>query len=136
MKLVKIGAFGLAASLLAVAAQAGTPPAIYTAPQAKAGASDFSQNCAMCHGANLEGGAGPALVGQAFASASNNYTVGAIFTELSQQMPAGQPGSLSHTQYEDIMAYILQKNGYPAGSTAISYDKAMGDTTPLVSQVK
>ena len=136
MTKMKIATFGFTASLLAVAAQAATPPAIYTAAQATAGASAFSQNCAMCHGANLEGGAGPALVGQAFAAASNNYTVGAIFTELSQQMPAGQPGSLTHTQYEDIMAYILKQNGYPAGTTAISYDKAMGDSTPLVSQVK
>lgn len=136
MKFLKIGALGFVASLLAAAAQAAAPPAIYTDAQAKAGAADFTQNCAMCHGANLEGGAGPALIGQAFASASNNYSVGAIFTELSQQMPAGQPGSLSHTQYEDIMAYILQKNGYPAGSTPINYDKAMADTTPLVSQVK
>lgn len=136
MKFLKIGVLGFAASLLAAAAQAGAPPAIYTDAQAKTGAQDFAQNCAMCHGANLEGGAGPALIGQAFASASNNYTVGAIFTELSQQMPAGQPGSLSHTQYEDIMAYILQKNGYPAGATAINYDKAMGDSTLLVSQVK
>ncbi len=136
MTKMKIAAFGFTASLLAVAAQAGTPPALYTDAQATAGASAFSQNCAMCHGANLEGGAGPALIGQAFASASNNYTVGAIFSELAEQMPAGQPGSLSHTQYEDIFAYILKQNGYPAGTTAISYDKALADTTPLVSQVK
>ncbi len=133
---MKIAAFGFAASLLAVAAHAGTPPALYTDAQATAGASTFSQNCAMCHGANLEGGACPALIGQAFAAASDNDTVGAIFTKLSQQMPAGQPGSLSHTQYEDVMAYILKENGYPAGTTAISYDKAMGDSTALVSQVK
>ncbi|MGE4480398.1 c-type cytochrome [Acidocella sp.] len=136
MKFLQIGALGLVTSLLAVAAHAGTPPSIYTDAQAKAGEADFVQNCAMCHGANLEGGAAPALIGQAFAAPSNNYTVAAIFAELSQQMPAGEPGSLTHTQYEDIMAYILQKNGYPAGTTAISYDKALTDTTPLVSQVK
>ncbi len=136
MMKMKIAAFGLSASLLAVAAQASTPPALYTDAQATAGTSAYAQNCAMCHGTNLEGGAGPTLVGQAFAPASNNYTVGSIFTVLSQQMPAGQPGSLSHTQYEDIMAYILKQNGYPAGTTAISYNKAMGDSTPLVSQGK
>ena len=136
MKNMKIAVLSLALSLGAVAAQAATPPAIYTDAQATAGADAYAQNCAMCHGAKMEGGAGPALVGQAFASASNNYTVGALFTEMAQQMPAGQPGSLTHTQYEDIFAYILKTNGYPAGSTALNYDKAMGDSTPLVSQVK
>jgi len=133
---MKTAAFGFAASLLAVAAHAGTPPALYTDAQAAAGASLYAQTCAMCHGANLEGGAGPALIGQAFAAAGNKYTVGAIFTVLSQQMPASQPGSLTHAQYEDAMAYILKQNGYPAGATALSYDKAMADSTPLVSQVK
>jgi mono/diheme cytochrome c family protein len=135
MTFLKSAAFGFAASLLSVAAQAATPPALYTDAQATAGASAFAQNCAMCHGTNLEGGAGPALNGQTFTAASNS-TVGSVFTILSQQMPAGQPGSLSHTQYEDLMAYILQKNGYPAGSTPISYDKAASDSTPLVSQAK
>lgn len=136
MAKLKFAAFGLAVSLLAVAAQAGTPPALYTEAQATAGAQGFSQHCASCHGADLKGGVGPALIGQAFAGSSSGFTVGSVFTTLSQQMPADQPGSLSHAQYEDIMAYLLKKNGYPAGSTAISYDKATNDSTSFVSQVK
>jgi mono/diheme cytochrome c family protein len=90
----------------------------------------------MCHGAALEGAAGPALIGQALAPAASNYTVGAIFSEIAQQMPAGNPGSLTHDQYAAVMAYILDKNGYPAGATALDYNASLASTTPLVSQGK
>ena len=38
-------------------------PALYTAAQASAGGTIFAQQCATCHGAQLEGVAGPALKG-------------------------------------------------------------------------
>jgi mono/diheme cytochrome c family protein len=135
MNILKIRAL-LGAALLAGSATAAlaAPPALYTADQAKAGADVFSQNCAMCHGEDLSGAAGPALVGQAFANAGNKYTIGSVFTEVAQQMPAGQPASLTHEQYEDVFAYILQQNGYPAGSAKLDYTKASSSTEALVSQ--
>jgi mono/diheme cytochrome c family protein len=117
-------------------AMAGTPPALYTAPQATAGASIYVQNCAICHGATLQGGAGPGLVGQGFASAGSDSTIGSIFSVIAQQMPASAPGSLTHEQDEDAMAYILKQNGYPAGSTALVYKDSMTSALPLVSQEK
>lgn len=128
---------GLVAAAGSVALAAAAPlPALYTKAQAVAGHATFEAHCSMCHGANLQGISGPALVGQGFASASNNYTVAAIFDELSQQMPAGAPGSLSHKDYADIMAFILSRNGYPAGSTALTYAAAGASTAKLISQVK
>jgi mono/diheme cytochrome c family protein len=120
----------------AAAASAASLPALYTAAQATAGQAVFAQNCAMCHGAALQGMAGPALVGQRFASAAKDYTVGAIFGEIAEQMPAEAPGSLTHDQYVDALAFILSKNGYPAGSTALAYETSLGSSVPLVSQVK
>ena len=134
MKMLKITAVSFAISLFALAAQAASPPALYTSAQANAGAAAFAQNCAVCHGATLGGGGGPALVGSAFTPAGT--TIGSVFNVLAKQMPATNPGGLSQGQYEDLMAYILQKNGYPAGSTPISYNKAMSDSTPLISQAK
>ena len=115
---------------------AASPPAIYTAQQAKAGHQVFEQHCSMCHGKNLQGISGPTLMGQNFAAAANNYTVAAIFDELSQQMPAGAPGSLTNKQYTEAMAFILHKNGYPAGNTPLTYSGAQSSTVKLVSQVK
>lgn len=123
-------------ALLAGAAVAGTPPALYTAQQAAAGATVYAQTCAMCHGADLKGGAGPALVGQGFAAPGAHKTIGGTFSLLAQTMPATQPGGLSHADYEAVMAYILKENGYPAGSSAFSYSEGMNATTPLVTSVK
>lgn len=39
-------------------------------------------------------------------------------------MPATQPGSLPKDDYVEIMAFLLQENGYPAGSTALTFDQA------------
>lgn len=122
--------------LCAGAAMAGTPPALYTAKQATDGAAIFAQSCAMCHGADMKGGAGPALIGQSFASSGSDDTVGGIFAVLAQQMPASAPGSLTHAQDEDAMAYILKQNGYPAGSMPLVFKDSLTSATPLVSQVK
>jgi hypothetical protein len=40
----------------------------YTSQQAAAGAQAYKKTCAGCHGATLEGGMGPALVGTPFKS--------------------------------------------------------------------
>jgi mono/diheme cytochrome c family protein len=130
-------ALGLAPGAGAIAtASAANLPRLYTKAQAKAGHAAFEQHCAVCHGKDLQGISAPALVGQSFASAANGYTVSAIFDELSQQMPAGAPGSLSNATYADIMAFILEKNGYPAGGSRLTYDAAQMSTAKLVSQVK
>jgi mono/diheme cytochrome c family protein len=126
-----IGLFGMAAGAGAV-----TPPALYTSAQAAAGATVYTQSCAMCHGAGLEGQAGPALMGQSFTPPDKHKTVGSTFHVITTKMPLGQPGSLSHTQYEDVMAYILSKNGYPAGGAALNYSASLTSSVPLVSQAK
>jgi mono/diheme cytochrome c family protein len=115
---------------------AASVPALYTGQQAIDGQAAFAQNCASCHGDALQGGVGPRLVGQNFSAASSNNTVGSIFTFLSAQMPDGNGGSLTHAQYEDLMAYILSKNGYPAGQTRLDFTSALASTVPLISQVK
>ena len=66
-------------------------PTLYTAAQAKSGYAKFIGNCAMCHGVNLQGKAGPALKGPNWANAKADYTVGEVFTVVSQQMPANRP---------------------------------------------
>lgn len=107
-------------------------PALYTAAQADAGKKDYADNCAQCHGDNLEGMAGPALKGKNFASPKANFHVGDIFTIVSQNMPATQPASLPHDVYVNIMAFLLQQNGMPAGSTALTFDGAKSSTVPLL----
>jgi len=37
-------------------------------------------------------------------------------------MPDDKPGRLSRTQYADIVSYLLQLNGMPAGSEPLTAD--------------
>jgi mono/diheme cytochrome c family protein len=110
---------------------AGSVPALYTAAQATTGMGKFIGNCAMCHGAKLQGISGPSLKGPNFASEKANFSVSDVFTIVSQNMPATNPGSLEHDDYVEIMAYLLQENGYPAGSIALTFDTASQSKVPL-----
>jgi mono/diheme cytochrome c family protein len=131
---------GVACAMLVACAATGAAaaalPAVYSAQQAMDGQMVFTQNCASCHGNSLEGGVGPALVGQDFSSPADKNTVGSIFQFLSTQMPDGNGGSLSHTQYENVMSFILSKNGYPPGAAKLTYAAASASAVPLISQVK
>jgi mono/diheme cytochrome c family protein len=110
-------------------------PVLYTEDQATRGALAYYQNCAMCHGPALDGQSGgysgPALKGPEFADPSYHFHVSDIFNFVAKLMPAATPGSLTHDQDVLIMAFILQQNGYPAGSKELVYEDAERSTVPL-----
>jgi mono/diheme cytochrome c family protein len=118
------------------AAGGGALPALYTAAQATAGAAKYSDNCEQCHGAKLEGRAGPALVGPNFASVKAAFKVRDIFSFINENMPATQPGSLPRQDYVEIMAFLLQQNGYPAGAAKLTWGVASSSPVPLLYQGK
>ena len=107
-------------------------PALYTSEQADSGKQKYMTSCALCHGPTLEGRAGPALKGPNFASTKANFRVGDVFVIVSQNMPATAPGSLSHDDYVELMAFLLQQNGYPAGSKALTFDTAQRSKVKLL----
>ncbi|HEU0195737.1 MAG TPA: c-type cytochrome [Nevskiaceae bacterium] len=109
-------------------------PALYTAAQASAGHKTFEDNCSQCHGDHLQGFVGPALTGVHFAPPKANFHVKDIFAIVSKNMPATQPGSLTHQQYVEVMSFLLQQNGYPAGSTALTFEGATQSTVPFISK--
>jgi mono/diheme cytochrome c family protein len=94
----------------------------YTSTQAMHGARVFSNHCAACHGAELQGQTGPALAGSSFGGLLqySKMSSSQLFEFISTQMPKDAPGSLSTQQYLDVLAFILSKNGYPAGDDALS----------------
>jgi polar amino acid transport system substrate-binding protein len=97
-------------------------PALYTADQASAGAAVYSQSCAACHGVQLEGVAAPALKGSTFGemATAQGLTAQSLLDVVTNTMPQSDPGSLKPEEYNAVTAYILQQNGYPAGSTALA----------------
>jgi alcohol dehydrogenase (cytochrome c) len=91
----------------------------YSTQQAAQGASLFKQKCAVCHGANLQGGAGPALAGNQFFLRYKGKPLSALWSTIHTEMPLNAPGTLSQPQSLALVAFILQKNGFPAGSSPI-----------------
>lgn len=91
----------------------------YSADQAAQGAALFKQKCAVCHGANLQGGAGPELAGSQFFLRYRGKPLSALWSTIHNDMPLNAPGTLSPAQSLAIVAFILQKNGFPAGSSPI-----------------
>ena len=51
-------------------------------------------------------------------------TVRALYDRANKTMPPAAPGSLAKDSYADIVAYILELNGFKAGSTEL---KTEGD---------
>ncbi len=90
----------------------------YTSAQATSGSAVYANNCSSCHAANLKGGSGPPLVGPTIAGGYK--TAAQLHDFIKTQMPANAPNSLSAKQYLDVTAYVLSKNGVPAGGTALS----------------
>lgn len=119
-RVVVAGATALCMISTASAASSGH----YTSQQAKSGQKIYSANCSSCHGSNLQGGAGPALAGSAFAQSLkfSNMSATQLFNFISEHMPANNPGSLSHKQYLKVVAYLLSKNGYPSGNKKLTED--------------
>jgi len=114
-----------AAALIALPNLAGAQdakPALFTADQGTAGAAIYSQSCAACHGQQLEGVAAPALKGSTFGemATAQSLTVDALLDVITNTMPQSDPGSLKPEENAAVTAYILQQNGYPAGSTPLA----------------
>jgi Cytochrome C oxidase, cbb3-type, subunit III len=113
----------------------GTVPALYTVDQAAQGARAYFQNCVMCHGPLLDGQAGgysgPALKGPEFADPNYDFHVSDIFNFVAKLMPPGTPGSLTQDQDVQIMAFILQQNGFPPGRNELVYAEAAKSMVPL-----
>lgn len=107
------------------------PPELFTTQQAELGKKTYDDKCAFCHAPDLNGRAGPALRGKFFASPSHNYKLKDIFKIVAENMPATAPGSLTHDEYVQIMAYILLNNGYPAGDAAMTFDGISASKVPL-----
>lgn len=110
-------------------------PALYTVDQATKGALAYYQNCSMCHGPLLDGQSGgysgPALKGPEFADPSYDFRVSDIFNFVAKLMPSATPGSLTRDEDVQIMAFILQQNGYPPGSSELVYEDAEKSKVPL-----
>ncbi|MCH7823372.1 MAG: PQQ-binding-like beta-propeller repeat protein [Acidobacteria bacterium] len=93
-----------------------TEGASYTETQARAGEAAYQRYCAACHRADLSGSqAGPALVGPEFMSGWATRSVGELLELTGATMPPAGAGILSRSGIANVIAYVLEANGVPAG---------------------
>jgi cytochrome c len=96
---------------------------VYTEEQSKRGERVYGDACANCHSADLTGGqVVPALVGADFLTKWNGSMAGELFELVRTTMPQDGPGSLSTAQYADVLAFMLNKNKFPGGTTELPAD--------------
>jgi quinoprotein glucose dehydrogenase len=122
------GVLMMTALVVSAGAQAPAAPAaaksandgVYTADQAKRGEAIYKEQCATCHGDNLEGsGPMPPLAGKDFLANWQGKSVGDLFEKTHTTMPATAPGTLTPAQAAEITAHMLAVGQYPAGQTEL-----------------
>jgi cytochrome c len=89
---------------------------VYTAAQAERGRELYKQSCVACHRDDLRGdNTAPSLVGESFLFLWGDMSIDALLTRVRTIMPPDRPSSLPTQSYVDIIAFLLQKNTFPAG---------------------
>ena len=101
---------------------------VYTHEQAQRGEAVYSASCIGCHeGQDADG---PELMGRAFLDRWREDKLEPLYAFIKTTMPGNAPGSLDERAYTDIVAFILEANGLPAGKMELS--PAMVDSIQLV----
>jgi S-disulfanyl-L-cysteine oxidoreductase SoxD len=97
---------------------------VYTEQQAQRGEEQYQAVCAACHeGAEPE--ANPPK-GLEFIERWRDAPVSFLYNFIHTDMPGNKPGSLTEKNYVDLAAYLLQANGYRAGSSELTAAKTNG----------
>jgi S-disulfanyl-L-cysteine oxidoreductase SoxD len=108
---------------------------VYTTAQAERGKTAFETSCINCHNRDLAGSVrGPALRGDKFMLDWQDGSVNNLFTKIRFSMPATYPDAVSDEVKIDIIAYLLQVNGFPTGSEELKTDADRLDAIQIVKK--
>jgi mono/diheme cytochrome c family protein len=86
----------------------------YTIDQATRGRNIYLGQCRSCHNPST---------GSAFERLWVGKTVSDLFTYIHESMPPNDPGSLSRTDNADVVSFLLQATGLPAGTHDLPADR-------------
>jgi mono/diheme cytochrome c family protein len=134
---------GRRASAVAVVLLAALPAWGFTTAQVAAGARTYQRECARCHGAEgqgkdaaFKGLRAPKLIGPGALPLEPQpsqrlrhgefRTAKDVYDFVSATMPADQPAILSSTEYLDVVAYLLARNGTAADGTPLTAASSTG----------
>jgi ankyrin repeat protein len=112
-----------AAALTTAGSQRTTWDGIFTAAQVKRGEEVYRRACSACHLDTLRGDAvSPSLVGASFTDRYVGSSIHDMITALRSSMPQNAPDSLGDQGYVDLVSYLLNANGSPAGAAELPID--------------
>ena len=107
---------------------------VFSAAQAARGKDNFlAGRCGGCHKLDLTGDRGPALKGDDFLAHWENGSVVTLFDKIRETMPPNAPNETTDDAKIDIVAYLLQQNGYPAGKAEL---RAEADSLGIIDLVR
>jgi hypothetical protein len=107
---------GLAQAPDAPAARRSATSGVYTAAQAREGEAIFQQHCSRCHSSQE-------YRSERFRAKWTSQTLAELYAFVSRAMPFDQPGSLQPVQYAELLAFMLEVNGFRPGGSALSWDQ-------------
>jgi len=108
---------------------------VYSKGQAERGKEVFDKSCSNCHNQDLKGSVrAPALRGDGFLANWLNSSVNTLYTKLRFSMPATYPETVSDSDKLLVLAYLLQVNGFPAGSSELAQEEETLDAIQIVKQ--
>jgi alcohol dehydrogenase (cytochrome c) len=129
-----VGLVAVSATPLSRAAEDTTPATgTFTEEQYQRGELLYAEQCALCHGDNLEGGVAPTLLGPTFRKTWSriNANVGELYNRIATTMPPAQAGRLGDAQNLDILSFVLGRNNVLVGTEELQADYNYLSVIPL-----
>jgi hypothetical protein len=134
-KIFLAGSFVVWASALGISSTAGAPAfvqkttndGVYTKAQADGAKAQFDKMCAECHPFTVAAKKKPKdipLGDEPFFETWSDRPLTDMATVITLTMPNDGSASVSEEEAMNLIAYVLQQNGIPAGSTPLSKDTA------------
>ena len=128
--------FGVLVAALVVWPATGSPAqtkddkiweGVYAQAQAERAKTQFTAVCRRCHNDDLGGSdRGPSLRGERFMSNWETQGLNSLFAKIRDTMPPDSPSSLPEDKYLELVALILQANGFPSGAENLNPDTLDG----------
>lgn len=118
-----VGVWVAAAAGSAAQKQATTNDGVYTKTQADAAKEQFDKICADCHPFTVAGKKKPKDVPLGEDPFYDNWTgrpLSQMITTISLTMPNDGSAVVTEEEAADLVAYILQQNGFAAGSQPLT----------------
>lgn len=103
---------------------------VYSKAQADRGEKQYAQVCASCHDpAKVPAGKkpGPPVVGDKFLDKWKDRSLGELLETIETTMPNDGSAVLTADDTADLVAYILQANGFPDGPSPLKSGAAAKD---------